>query len=535
MAYREVTMLEVKEVLRLWLRRRPKKAIVRSVGVARNTVRRYVAAAIECGLAQADGESALTDEVLADVLVRLKSQEPRPKGDSWSKCTKQRGFIEEMLDDNVKLTKVRKLLHRRGVEVPYATLHRFAVNELDFGRAAPTIPVADCEPGEEVQVDTGWMGSLAPDLFGKRRRFRAWIFTAVRSRHRFVYPCFRETTETAIQACEAAWTYFGGVFRVLIPDNTKAIVQKYDPLKPTINATFLEYAQARGFEIDPTRRGSPKDKARVERAVIPTRDDCFGGEHLQTIDDARRRSDYWAPKEYGMRRHTRTQRMPLEHFEAEEKACLLPAPTEAYDIPAWSEPKVGRDQRVQVAKALYSLPLYFQGTKLVGKNVRARADSSTVRLYLGGIFIKSHMRQPPGGHSTDREDYPEEKAAYANRDTDFLLRQAEHHGEAIGRYAKALLEGPLPWTRMRHAYALLGLCKRYGDERVNSTCEAALAADMLDVRRLERMLKIGPPCTAPQPPSSPKVIPIARYLRPADQYALPLSGTEARQEEDAHE
>jgi transposase len=161
---------------------------------------------------------------------------------------------------SVQLTKIHRLLKRNGVQVPYATLHRFAVQELGFGQQAPSIPVADCKPGEEVQLDTGWMTLLEPDLFGKRRRFRAWIFTSVYSRHRFVYPCFPETTVTAIEACEAAWAFYGGVFHVVIPDNTKTIVQKADPLAPLLNRTFLEYAQARGFQIDPARVRSPKDK-----------------------------------------------------------------------------------------------------------------------------------------------------------------------------------------------------------------------------------------------------------------------------------
>jgi transposase len=59
----------------------------------------------------------------------------------------------------------------------------------------------------------------------ERRRLLVWIFTAVLSRHRFVYPVFRETTQTAIEACEEAWVYYGGIFRTLIPDNTKTIVQ----------------------------------------------------------------------------------------------------------------------------------------------------------------------------------------------------------------------------------------------------------------------------------------------------------------------
>jgi transposase len=225
MAYREVTMVEVKEVLRLWLRRRPKRAIARLVGISRNTVRSYLRAAKRCGLSPSDGESALSEELLADVLLRLNGKPERSKGESWSHCEAEREFIAKKLDDGLKLRKVQRLLQRGGVVVPYATLHRFAVNELDFGGSPPTIPVDDGEPGGEVQIDTGWMGYLEPDARGRRRRFRAWLFTPGVSRYRFLYPCFQETAETAIEACEAAWEFYGGVFGVLVPDNTKAIVQ----------------------------------------------------------------------------------------------------------------------------------------------------------------------------------------------------------------------------------------------------------------------------------------------------------------------
>ena len=165
-----------------------------------------------------------------------------------------------MLQQGVRLSKIRRLLQRRGVLVPYPTLHRFAVAEFGFGRQATTIPLADGEPGDELQLDTGWMTRLEPDLFGKRRRFRAWIFTPSRSRYRFVYPCFQETTATAIEACEAAWAFYGGVFHTLVPDNTSAIVDQADPLTPRINRTFLEYAQARHFLIDVARVRHPRDK-----------------------------------------------------------------------------------------------------------------------------------------------------------------------------------------------------------------------------------------------------------------------------------
>ncbi len=145
--------------------------------------------------------------------------------------------------------------------------------------------------------------------------------------------------------------------------------------------------------------------------------------------------------------------------------------------------------------------------------------------------------QPAGGHSTDPSDYPKEKTAYAMRDVDFLRREAAKHGEAIGRFASMVLDGPLPWTRMRRVYRLLGMTKRYGDARVETTCALALTAEMLDVHRLERMVKLGQPVAQPPTPmpASDKVIPLARYLRPASQYALPLASREGLHPEENDE
>ena len=362
------------------------------------------------------------------------------------------------------------------------------------------------------------MQLLEPDEHGKRRRFRAWIFTPHVSRYKFVYACFAESTETAIEACEAAWEFYGGVFGVVVPDCTRAIVHTADPCKPRIVDGFLEYAQSRGFHVDPTRPRHPKDKARTERAVRDVRDDCFAGEKLLDLADARRRGRHWCAEEYGQRRHTTTQRMPREHFEADEKPLLKAAPTAAYDIPVWCEPRVGADQHAQVARSLYSLPFDWRN-----QQVRARADRSTVRFYdlVSRELIETgtHARVAPGKRSTKLEHFPPEKAIYATRDSEALINRARSHGRAIGEFASKLFAAsPLPWTRMRQLFMLLGLVKRYGAHRVQETCIVAVAADMIDVFRLERMLKLALP-PAPEPELA-RVIPIGRYLRPVTDYAL---------------
>jgi hypothetical protein len=243
---------------------------------------------------------------------------------------------------------------------------------------------------------------------------------------------------------------------------------------------------------------------------------------LLDLTHARTHAVQWRREDYGLRRHSRTLRPPREHFEAVEQPALRPAPTTPYDIPLWCEPKVARDQHAQVAHGLYSLP-----TPYVGHTLRARADATTVRFYAGAVCIKVHPRVPPGQRAFDRADFPVDKTIYALRDIESLARRAEGHGPAVGHFARALLAGDLPWTRMRQAYALLGLVRRYGDARVNAACETALAAEMLSVRRLARLLELALP---PAPPPPARILPLARYLRPASHYALSPPAAERREE-----
>jgi len=522
-------MVEIKEALRLWMGGAKKKRIAAQLSLDVKTVRRYVAAAEGVGVVP--GASELTDELYGAVLLALQSSAERPHGDGWQQCIAERNEIARLLEQHVRLSKVRRLLLRRGVDIPYSTLHRFAVAELDFGRHAPTIPVVDGKPGDEIHVDTGWMTMLEPDEHGRRRRFRAWIFTPHVSRYRFVYPCFSESTETAIEACEAAWEFYGGVFGVVVPDNTKAIVHTADPLKPRLVDAFLEYAQARGFHVDPARVRHPRDKARTERAVRDVRDDCFGGERLLDLGGARVRARQWCADEYGMRRHATTQRLPREHFDTVEQAMLKPAPTAPYDVPLWVEPKVAPDQHAQVARALYSLPREW-----LGRTLRARADRTTVRFYdpVSRVLVKTHARQPAGGRATDPADFPTEKFIYATRDVDALLRRAHGHGRHIGEFASGLQRSrPEPWRCMRLLFMLLGLVRRFGAHRLDETCAIAVVADMFDVFRLERMLKLAAP-PAPDPEPEPaRVIPIGRFQRPASDFALPCIARSLDEGEDS--
>lgn len=511
MAYREVTMIEIKEALRQWLLGAGKKKIAERLGLDPKTVQGYLRSALKHGVSREVGLGSLTDERVA-ALASEVSLPGRPHGETWALCEQHRAFIEGRLAHNVRLTKVHRELHAKGVVLPYPTLHRYARDELGFGLRQVTMPVVDGKPGEELQVDTGWMDIQLPDDHGKPRRVRAWIFTPVVSRLRFVYPCFAETTESAIEACEAAWSFYGGVFKVLVPDNTKAIVQVADDLSPTLNRTFLEYSQARGFIIDPARVRRPTDKARTERTVRYVREDCFRGETLPSLDAAREHALRWCREVAGLKKHASTYRQPREHFDSEERAALLPAPTERYyDVPKWSEPKVAQDHYAQVARGLYSLP-----TRYIGQRLTARLDSKTVRFYDGATLVRTHGRVEPGRRATVETDFPPAGSALAMRATDRIAADMEQFGQVITDYVLLLLAGPHPWRKMRSVYRLRDLIAKYGRQRVEAACLLALNVVMIDVRRLERMIESG--ATADDPNRSAAPLP-AKYQRPAAAFA----------------
>ena len=100
-----------------------------------------------------------------------------------------------------------------------------------------------------------------------------------------------------------------------------------------------------------------------------------------------------------------------------------------------------------------------------------------MRVFHRGQLVKIHPRQQPGRRSTDPADLPADKTVYAMRDIGHLQRLAAGHGPAIGAYAAALLDHPLPWTKMRQVYALLGLVKQVGRRAGRRCLRRALEAE----------------------------------------------------------
>ena len=160
--FREVSTVEVKKVLRQRQQGRFLREIARGIGLDRKTVRRYLEVAESVGFDPTGSE--VGEDVVSSVVARLRPSWPAGvgRGETWFELEGQHTFLKEKAEEDLTLTKIRTLLRRRGVEVPYRTLYSYCASARpdQVGGQRETVRVADGEPGHELQADFGRLGKL---------------------------------------------------------------------------------------------------------------------------------------------------------------------------------------------------------------------------------------------------------------------------------------------------------------------------------------------------------------------------------------
>ncbi len=485
MPFLEVAMVQVREVIRRWQAGENKAAIGRASALSRRTVGRYIEAAQSLGVTQ-DGEPP--DDALFAQLLQRNHAGPLPDGAGPAAAVLSGHHVQIarwLKEEQLQLSRIHELLAQEGVAVGYTTLRRY-IRQVGLWKSTnTTVRMAQWPPGEVAEMDFGRLGTLVDVTTGKKQVVWALVVVLPYSRHQFVWPLLRQTLEESIEGLEMAWRFFGGVPKRLILDNFSAAIAGPDALEPRPTRGFLEYSQDRGFFIDAARVRRPRDKPHVERSIQYVRERFFKGGSFRDLEDCRGQAQSWCGEVAGLRVHGTTRELPREVFEAEERAALQLYDGVIYDVPQWKEATVHPDHHVSFGQALYSLPATTcpPGTKL-----EVRGDRGLVKLYKKGELVKVHPRQLRGGRATDADDYPQEKTAYALRAPDRIVLKATELGPNVEAFATKLFEGPLPWAKMRQGQKLLSLGEKYTAARLDAACERALAFDLVDVRRLHRIL-----------------------------------------------
>ena len=480
-------MIDVVEILQHWHAGRPKAEVGASLGIDRGTVRKYVARAEAEGFVPGDRTMSRDDW-----LVRVREWFPelvdaKARSLTFGSIDVHRALIETMLETNTVTTVWQRLRDEHALEAGISSFRRYVWLEFPERPTAAqvTVPRPEIDPGDEAQIDFGYLGSWLDPALGRVRRVWAFVMVLACSRHMFVRPVFRMDQQAWTEAHVGAFEFFGGVPARLVPDNLKAAVDRPDLYDPKINRAYAELAAHYDCLVDPARASKPKDKPRVERPMPYVRDSFWRGRAWDSLDQIQDAALIWCARVAGQRHHRGLDgASPHTVFLAVEADALRSLPAAPFELAAWSCPKVGTDCHVKVAGALYSVPW-----RLIGQRVDARATAARVEVFADGLLIKTH-RRVERGRQTDWADYPPEKVAFFMRTPTWCRKRAGELGVHVSTLIAELLEVNA-LHRLRSAQGVLGLADKHGPERLNQACARAMAVGDPSYRTVRGILVAG--------------------------------------------
>jgi transposase len=302
-----------------------------------------------------------------------------------------------------------------------------------------------------------------------------------------------------VRALEA----IGGVPRALVPDQLKSGVSVSCRYEPGIQQSYAELAQHYGTVVLPARPAHPRDKAKVEAAVLVAqrwilakiRNQIFFslGELNARIAELTGELNDRQMRVYGASRR--------ELFERLDRPALGALPAERFAYGEWKGVKVNIDYHVEYDHHYYSVDYTRRGEQL-----DVRATRATVEIFSGSERITSHMRSyERGRHTTKSEHMPKSHQKHAEWSPSRIVTWAESIGPATAQLASAILtDRPHPEQGYRSCLGILRLSKRFGAERLEAACARAMTAGARSYRHVESILKHGLDRLAPVDASEPK-------------------------------
>lgn len=285
--------------------------------------------------------------------------------------------------------------------------------------------------------------------------------------------------------------YFGGAPSMLVPDQLRAAVSRPSRVEPAIQRTYAELARHYGTAVVPARPYRPRDKAKVEGAVLiaqryllaAIRNEVFVS--LAALN-ARLRELLDALNARKTRSLGGVSRREL--FERLEKGALTPLPDAPFEHAEWKQPKVAPDYHVQLDGHLYSVP-----HRLIGERVEARLTARVVEVFFRGRRVATHARsREKHRHTTEPMHMPHDHRAWLEQDPSDLLGRAAQVGPFTAAFAERLLTcQAVPVTGWRSARGLLRLAESYSPERLEQACRRALHFGARSYRPVKQMLAHG--------------------------------------------
>lgn len=387
--------------------------------------------------------------------------------------------------EGLQVTTIWRLLKRvHHFSGSYSAVRRF-VNKLEPEPSQRTMRL-EFVPGEAAQVDFGSGPKLPDPITGEETSTWVFIMTLCWSRHQYAEIVWDQKVPTWLGCHQRAFRFFGGVPKRVVIDNPKCAITKACTRDPEVQRAYAELAEAYNFQLDPCPPRDPKKKGRVESGVKFFRRGFVPGREFRDLPDANRQLEGWVLGEAGQRIHGTTQERPLTRFIETERHELQSLPERAYEPAEWKRLLLHRDSHVRFDKCFYSAPFVW-----IDERLWVRATATMVQVFHHHELVASHPRcQRPGQTSTVEDHLPPEAQAFLRMTRPWCCEQAKEIGPACRALIDQLLADRVV-ERLRAAQGVIGLCKTYGRERLESACRRALAFDDPRYRTVKTILCKG--------------------------------------------
>jgi transposase len=345
--------------------------------------------------------------------------------------------------------------------------------------------------GERLFVDyAGHTIDVACPKTGEVRTAQIFVATLGASNYTYVEASWTQSLPDWISSHVRAFEFFGGVAAQVVSDNLKAGVTKACFYDPAINRTYVDMADHYDTAIIPTRPRKPKDKAKVEGAVLIAERWILArlrNQRFFSLDEVnaaiRPLRDQLNTK---VTRHLGASRQDL--FERLDQPALKALPTEPYEFAEWKQCRAGLDYHVDIGRHYYSVP-----HQLLKQKLWARITARTIEVYFKGQRVASHMRTSGNRqHSTHREHMPAHHRFRTDWTPERIRRQAAKLGPNVEAFVEVIMrERKHPEQGYRSCQGVMRLSKNFGRDRLDAACIRALEINARSYSSLHSILKNG--------------------------------------------
>ncbi len=467
MPQERLPMRKIRDVLRLKAGGLSKRKIAASLGLGATAAGECIRRARQAGVGWPLPED-ITDEALERRLYpppASMAEDRRPQPD-WARIhreLKRAGVTLQLLWEEHRAANPDGHGYSRFCEL-YQSWKR---------RLSPTMRQTHVA-GERLFVD--YAGTTLEVIDGTTGEvLSAQLFVAALGASSYTYAeaSFTQSLADWIGSHTRAFTFYGGVPAMVVSDNLKSGVTRACFYEPAVNRAYAEMAAHYDTAIVPARPRKPRDKAKVEAAVLlvtrwiiaKLRNRRFFS--LAELNEAIR-GCVTALNERTSR-HLGASRTHL--FEQIERAALKKLPAEPYVFAEWKQCRAGLDYHVEIERHYYSVPHVLLREKLW-----ARITARTVEVFHRGSRVAAHLRSSSNrGHTTTPEHMPSSHRRYADWTPERITRQAGEIGPSTAALVEIILrERTHPEQGFRACVGIIGLARSHGRERLEAACGRAL-------------------------------------------------------------